>query len=157
MATFYIDWNRDTSKDIISQPATLYTDSTTLTTGMTLYDNTGTDTGYRIDAVYGDRFDASIPTPPTPPTPTTYYFAYSDPDGQSSNPKQDVFLITTDDPQPGDAVYFYDADTDFETVILSTEYEFSEIIDDKYYIREIDGGLEFGVGFVRNSEYDFEG
>ena len=39
---------RNTSKDVIPQPAILYTDSTTLTTGMTLYDNTGTDTGLNL-------------------------------------------------------------------------------------------------------------
>lgn len=48
-----VDYSRDTSKDTIvyDKPATLYTDSTTLTTGMTLYDNTGTDTGYRVGEV----------------------------------------------------------------------------------------------------------
>lgn len=48
-----VDYSRDTSKDTIIYdiPATLYTDSTTLTTGMTLYDNTGTDTGYKVGEI----------------------------------------------------------------------------------------------------------
>ena len=50
-------WYRDTSKDIVPQPTTLYTDTTTLTTGMTLYDNTGTDTGLKVGAISGDSFD----------------------------------------------------------------------------------------------------
>lgn len=50
-------WYRDTSKDIVPQPTTLYTDTTTLTTGMTLYDNTGTDTGLKVGTVSGDSFD----------------------------------------------------------------------------------------------------
>lgn len=36
---------------------TLYTDSGTLTTGMTLYDNTGTDTGLKVGTISGDSFD----------------------------------------------------------------------------------------------------
>lgn len=43
-----ITFTRDSSKDIIGNPSTVYTDSTTLTTGMTLYDNTGTDTGLTV-------------------------------------------------------------------------------------------------------------
>lgn len=50
-------WYRDTSKDIVPQPTTLYTDTTTLTTGMTLYDNTGTDTGLKVGTVSGDSFE----------------------------------------------------------------------------------------------------
>ena len=58
----YVDLNRDTSKDIVGNPSTVYTDSTTLTTGMTLYDNTGTDTGLVIDTVNQDgSFDISTP------------------------------------------------------------------------------------------------
>lgn len=69
MATFYVDWNRDASKDTIiyDTPTTLYTDSTTLTTGMTLYDNTGTDTGYKVGTISGDSFDIQTETV------TTYY------------------------------------------------------------------------------------
>lgn len=48
---------RDPKQDIISGLATLYTDSTTLTTGMTLYDDTGTDTGYKVGTISGDSFD----------------------------------------------------------------------------------------------------
>lgn len=55
--TTYQTWTRDTSKDIISQPSTLYTDTTTLTTGMTLYDNTGTDTGLKVGTISGNSFD----------------------------------------------------------------------------------------------------
>lgn len=62
-----IQYNRNSSKDIISQPATLYADSTTLTTGMTLYDNTGTDTGYKVGTISGDSFDIQTETV------TTYY------------------------------------------------------------------------------------
>lgn len=49
-------WYRDTSKDIIGK-STVYTDTTTLTTGMTLYDNTGTDTGLKVGTVSGDSFE----------------------------------------------------------------------------------------------------
>ena len=52
-----IQYDRNSSKDIILQSATLYTDSTTLTTGMTLYDNTGTDTGYKVGEISGNSFD----------------------------------------------------------------------------------------------------
>lgn len=67
--TVYVNINRDSSKDIISKPehlyaytdsnagTSLYTDTTTLTTGMTLYDNTGTDTGLKVGTVSGDSFD----------------------------------------------------------------------------------------------------
>lgn len=48
---------RNTSEDIISQPATLYTDSTTLTSGMTLYDNTGTDISLKVSTISGNSFD----------------------------------------------------------------------------------------------------
>lgn len=57
MAGISVNWYRDTSKDIVPQPTTLYTDTTTLTTGMTLYDNTGTDTGLKVGTVSGDSFD----------------------------------------------------------------------------------------------------
>ena len=49
-----ITFTRDPSKDIGSSPTTVYTASTTLTTGMTLYDNTGTDTGLMIGTVNQD-------------------------------------------------------------------------------------------------------
>lgn len=52
-----IQYNRNSSKDIVSQPTTLYTDSTTLTTGMTLYDNTGTNTRYKVGAISGNSFN----------------------------------------------------------------------------------------------------
>ena len=51
-----VNWYRDTSKDIVST-STVYTDTTTLTTGMTLYDNTGTDTGLKVGAISGDSFE----------------------------------------------------------------------------------------------------
>ena len=57
MAGISVNWYRDTSKDIVPQPTTLYTDTTTLTTGMTLYDNTGTDTSLKVGTVSGDSFD----------------------------------------------------------------------------------------------------
>ena len=47
-------FTRDSSKDIGSSLTTVYTASTTLTTGMTLYDNTGTDTGLTIGIVNQD-------------------------------------------------------------------------------------------------------
>lgn len=62
MAT--INWNRDTSKDktLYTVPPTVYTDSTTLTNGMTVYDNTGTDTGYVVGTISGNSFDIlSVP------------------------------------------------------------------------------------------------
>lgn len=56
-----VDYSRDTSKDTIvyDTPATLYTASTTLETDMILYDNTGTDSGYRVGAISqsGNSFD----------------------------------------------------------------------------------------------------
>ena len=49
------DWYyRDTTEDIVGDPQTVYTASTTLTTGMLLYDNTGTDTGLMIGTVNQD-------------------------------------------------------------------------------------------------------
>jgi len=55
---------RNTTKDVTlyDTPATLYTDSTTLTTGMTLYDNTGTDTGLKVGTISGDSFDIATRT-----------------------------------------------------------------------------------------------
>lgn len=52
--TVYVNLNRDPSKDIVAKPSTVYTDSTTLTTGMKLYDNTGTDTELKIGTVNQD-------------------------------------------------------------------------------------------------------
>lgn len=56
MASWQMHFLRNTSKDITiyDTPATLYTDSTTLTTGMTLYNNTGTDTGLAVGTVNQD-------------------------------------------------------------------------------------------------------
>lgn len=47
---------RDTTRDktVYDNPTTVYTDSTTLTTGMILYDNTGTDTGLTVGTVNQD-------------------------------------------------------------------------------------------------------
>ena len=54
-----MSFERNTAIDTIiyDTPATLYTDSTTLTSGMTLYDDTGTDTGYKVGTISGDSFD----------------------------------------------------------------------------------------------------
>lgn len=51
-----VTYNRDTSKDTIiyDTPPTLYTESTTLASGMTLYDNTGTDTGETVGTINQD-------------------------------------------------------------------------------------------------------
>lgn len=59
MAGWQMHFLRNTVKDvtIYDTPATLYADSTTLTTGMTLYDNTGTDTGYKVGEISGNSFD----------------------------------------------------------------------------------------------------
>ena len=46
-----IQYNRNSSKDITSQLATLYTDTTLLSTGLVLYDNTGIDTTERVGEV----------------------------------------------------------------------------------------------------------
>lgn len=46
-------WYRDTSKDIVSK-STLYTDSTTLVEGATLYNNLGEDSGIKIGTVNPD-------------------------------------------------------------------------------------------------------
>lgn len=60
MAT--IKFNRNTSKDTMLYiiPPTVYTDSTTLTAGMTLYDNTGTDTGCVVGNISNNSFDRCI-------------------------------------------------------------------------------------------------
>ena len=57
MAT--IKFNRNTSKDTMLYiiPPMVYTDSTTLTAGMTLYDNTGTDTGYQVSKISNGNFE----------------------------------------------------------------------------------------------------
>ena len=59
---------RDSSKDTIiyNTPQTLYTDSTILTTDMALYDNTGTDTGYKVGVISGNSFDIQSTTHPEP-------------------------------------------------------------------------------------------
>lgn len=87
---------RNTSKDIVSQPSTLYTDSTTLITGMTLYDNTGTDTGKTIFQVNQDgSFEIEEPTPVS----TTYY---------AWGPYRGSYVYTTSaTPVVGDKLYEY--------------------------------------------------
>lgn len=45
-----VNWYRDTSKDVVTK-STLYTDSTTLTVGATLYNNLGEDSGMKIGTV----------------------------------------------------------------------------------------------------------
>lgn len=59
---------RNSSLDVIIYdiPPTLYIDSATLTTGMTLYDNTGTDTGYKVGEISGNSFDIQSTTYPEP-------------------------------------------------------------------------------------------
>ena len=55
-------YTRDESQDkiIYTIPRTVYTDSTTLTAGMTLYDNTGTDTGKTVGTINQDgSFDSA--------------------------------------------------------------------------------------------------
>ena len=55
-----ITFIRNSSKDIVGNPSTVYTNSTTLTTSTTLYDDTGTDTGLTISTVNQDgSFDIS--------------------------------------------------------------------------------------------------
>lgn len=45
-------------KDPEATPAILYTNTTDLATGLNLYDNTGTDTGYKVGEVLtADSFD----------------------------------------------------------------------------------------------------
>ena len=58
-----VSFNRDTSKDktLYTVPPTVYTDSTTLTNGMTLYDNTGNDTGYVVTNINNNTFDILPP------------------------------------------------------------------------------------------------
>lgn len=46
-------WYRDTSKDIVSK-STLYTDSTTLVEGATLYNNLGEDSGIKVGTINPD-------------------------------------------------------------------------------------------------------
>lgn len=48
-----VNWYRDTSKDILAK-STLYTDSTTLAVGATLYNNRGEDSGIKIVTVISD-------------------------------------------------------------------------------------------------------
>lgn len=49
----YVNWYRDTSKDIISK-STLYADSTILVEGATLYNNLGEDGGIKVGTVNPD-------------------------------------------------------------------------------------------------------
>lgn len=51
--TIYVNWYRDTSKDILAK-STLYTDSTTLVEGATLYNNLGEDSGMKVGTVNSD-------------------------------------------------------------------------------------------------------
>lgn len=49
----YINWYRDTSKDRLVK-STVYTDSTTLVEGATLYNNLGEDSGIKVGTVNPD-------------------------------------------------------------------------------------------------------
>lgn len=51
--TIYVNWYRDTSKDILAK-STLYTDSTTLVEGATLYNNLGEDSGIKVGTINSD-------------------------------------------------------------------------------------------------------
>ncbi len=59
MSSTIITFTRNASRDVTlyDTPQTLYTDSTTLTTGLVLYNNTGIDTGYKVGTVSGNSFD----------------------------------------------------------------------------------------------------
>ena len=48
-----VNWYRDTSKDILAK-STLYTDSTILVEGATLYNNLGEDSGIKVGTVNSD-------------------------------------------------------------------------------------------------------
>lgn len=49
--------NNVTGTPLYTAPPTVYTDSITLTAGMTLYDNTGTDSGYQVSKISNDNFE----------------------------------------------------------------------------------------------------
>jgi hypothetical protein len=48
-----VNWYRDPNKDVVSK-STLYTDSTTLVEGATLYNNLGEDSGMKVGTVNSD-------------------------------------------------------------------------------------------------------
>lgn len=53
MARIYVNWYRDTSKDIVSK-STVYTDTTSPVAGTILYNNLGEDSGMKISVVNQD-------------------------------------------------------------------------------------------------------
>ena len=61
---------RDSSKDINGK-STYFTDTTLLSSGLVLYDNTGTDTTERVGEVLTSTSFNLYVEPPTPPTPVT--------------------------------------------------------------------------------------
>jgi len=54
MAHMTTVFTRNASKDIVGNPQTVYTTSATLSTGMTLYDETGADTGKTVGTINQD-------------------------------------------------------------------------------------------------------
>lgn len=53
MATMYVNWYRDTSKDILVK-STVYTDTTSPVVGTVLYNNLGEDSGAKVSKVNQD-------------------------------------------------------------------------------------------------------
>ncbi len=127
-------WTRDSSRDtvILSQPQTLYADSTILATGMTLYDNTGTDTGLKIGTISGDSFDIQ-----------TYYAQSGTEDYHEKIPGDypGVVYTTTENPSVGDTIYT-SADGDTDTIMSVSGSSF------------MSNGLGTTCSYTRESQYD---
>lgn len=134
---------RNTSKDTIvyDMPPTLYTDSTTLTTGMTLYNNTGRDTGKVIGTINQDgSFE---------PLEMYYCWVFNTTQLYEGSGQGYGYVFTkSENPIVGDIVYI---PTDYQT-----------IIETERVVRRVHTPVEGiflyasgdGCGHARNSTYD---
>ena len=133
MSNWQMNFNRNPSKDI-SSSSTLYTDSTTLTTGMKLYDNTGTDTGLTIGTVNQDgSFDIG----------SSMYYGWKlyrlGPSGSPAPYKGQYYCYsTTEEPSVGDLVYTNTSET-AEIIDYSTgDLQFMQYGEVAHYARYSD-------------------
>ena len=113
---------------------TLYTDSTTLTTGMTLYDNTGTDTGLTVGTINQDgSFDING---------SMYYCWKLYRLGPSSSPApfQGNYYCysTTEEPSVGDLVYTGTSETAEITGYTTGDLQFTQDAEVAHYARYSD-------------------
>lgn len=135
----YSAGNRSILEDVpvSPTPATLYTDSTTLTTGMTLYDNTGTDTGLRVGEISGDGFYIQTETV------TTYYAWSGTEDHYEKIPGNypGIVYTTTENPSVGDIIYT-SANGNTDTIMHVSGSSF------------MSNGLGTTCSYTRESQYD---